>query len=101
MNVQTPLSFLLTLNSDLSAGAVGAGKECELLCLMHGIVSTGNHNMVPGLPGVYIILQVEDYLVHSIHLEPRYGKTWKSTDKICWISSFLPAYQITNGENRI
>lgn len=66
----------LTLYPELCFGAVGAGQQCELFGLVHGIISTGHHDPVSWPPAAHVVLYVQDHLVHHVHLESRNGVTW-------------------------
>lgn len=61
---QGGLSRSLTCHSDLVGGTGFAGQHLELLCLVHGVVSTGDDQRVPGLPRPNLVLQGQDGAVH-------------------------------------
>lgn len=62
----------LTLYSDLRACAMRAGQKGKLFSLMHGIICTGNNNLIAGVPGLlHLILEIQHHLVHRIHLKAR------------------------------
>lgn len=52
-----------TCYSDLVGGTGPAGKDPELLRLVHGVVSAGHHHGVPGLPRPHVGLQRQERAV--------------------------------------
>lgn len=53
-----------TCHSDLCRGTGFAGKNLELFCLVHGVVSAGDNQGVSRPPGLHIVHQVQDGAVY-------------------------------------
>lgn len=72
-----PARRALTLHPDLLPAAVRAREQGELLRLVHGVVGAGHHHPFARTPAAHVVLQVQHYLVHRVHLEASLGKTWR------------------------
>lgn len=70
-----------TFDFDLVLGTLWAGKDGELLCLIHWIVCACNHNSVSRLPTTNIIQKIQYHPTNRFYLEAWNWDTWFKKEK--------------------